>query len=742
MRTSVLVILLVNLLNYHHHTSSVLGWSPSASFSSSRQSSPSSARTMSPTDFIDVEVTGHAKNPTKRKRQKKDDDEVKQRTKEIIMPAISPTMTKGKIVEWLVRTGDTIRKGDPIMVIESEKEVQGARGYRMNQDVNANVDGVLAAIYQQPGQAVDVGSVLGVIVPDYIIDAEFDRSNNSSQHSTSTADTKGTATSQQDDLIDPVVGTEQASETTTTATNSPPPHSLIDEIMPPPVTEAAKSEPPYNPDWVHGHHAETAGMVNDHSFYTAHTMQPGNGIGSVMPPPPNGAFGSAFTGSIDNSDAFYAPYNPEGNPHPPPQPSSSSSQQRRTQPPPPMNPNGATRDPFYDAYRAMNDPYASSSAATMTPEPGVAAEWHQQQPNNGMGAYYQAERNGQSPMEPTGVVGPPPVNGNRPPPPGPGGSFGGSSPPPPSDVFVSGQVSMPSTNDMMETKEEDEDVETVPKPQPMTQQATASFGHGVPETQKTDTEIQSQTETMTPLEIPLPTATSTTTTGDLAQVAAAEMEARISTLEQSLYTSGQDSVAFAAKVEDELASLRGSLSDLKRDYDEQVKKLEDSYQASLEEVGRDFSGTVDELRDWDSITVTWGIQDFEKTLRKDLTTYTSEEFSVAGYSMTLEMQIFGTNDDGSRDVGFYIMHTGGLNFVPIMIGGSKITIESSNGDNDAVKLFVDDASIEDSHYGWGWKKFFSLKDLKESYINSKGEIQVTATVRVKRVRSCRLNTAI
>jgi hypothetical protein len=110
--------------------------------------------------------------------------------------------------------------------------------------------------------------------------------------------------------------------------------------------------------------------------------------------------------------------------------------------------------------------------------------------------------------------------------------------------------------------------------------------------------------------------------------------------------------------------------------------------------------------------------------------------------MTLEMQIFGPNDDGSRDVGFYIMHTGGLNFVPIMIGGSKITIISSSGDNDAVKLFVDDASIEDSHYGWGWKKFFSLQDLKQSYVNSKEEIQVTATVRVKRVRSCRLNTAI
>jgi hypothetical protein len=58
---------------------------------------------------------------------------------------------------------------------------------------------------------------------------------------------------------------------------------------------------------------------------------------------------------------------------------------------------------------------------------------------------------------------------------------------------------------------------------------------------------------------------------------------------------------------------------------------------------------MEELRDWDSITVTWDIADFEKSLQRDLTTFTSEEFTVAGYSMTLEMQIFGQNDDASRN---------------------------------------------------------------------------------------------
>jgi hypothetical protein len=403
-----------------------------------------------------------------------------------------------------------------------------------------------------------------------------------------------------------------------------------------------------------------------------------------------------------------------------------------------MHQNGAGGS-FYEAYRDVGDPYAEQMA-----------QW-QQQANNGMGEYYQAERNGQShfPTEQDAVITPPlgqpaPANGHAHP-------FANGQP---QDVFDSGQVSSGSTADIAPNEEDPEQ----PRPQRMTQQASASFVSGSPQPVNGMTQPEASVEpkqdapniasgTAQDLQENANTNSQTASSPTASRsendlVRAAEMESRIANLEQSLHMNGKGSLAFSAKVQDELASLKAGLVDLKKDYDEQVKNLEESYQTSLSQVGRDFTENVEELRDWDSITVTWGIQDFEKTLRKDLTTYTSEEFSVAGYSMTLEMQIFGPNDDGSRDVGFYIMHTGGLSFVPIMIGGSKITILSSSGDNDAVKLFVDDASIEDSHYGWGWKKFFSLQDLKQSYVNSKEEIQVTATVRVKRVRSCRLNTAI
>lgn len=40
---------------------------------------------------------------------------------EVFMPALSSTMTEGKIVEWTAKVGDKIKSGDTIMVVESDK---------------------------------------------------------------------------------------------------------------------------------------------------------------------------------------------------------------------------------------------------------------------------------------------------------------------------------------------------------------------------------------------------------------------------------------------------------------------------------------------------------------------------------------------------------------------------------------------------------------------------------------------
>ena len=39
----------------------------------------------------------------------------------ILMPALSPTMTEGKIARWLKNEGDKVKSGDPIAEIETDK---------------------------------------------------------------------------------------------------------------------------------------------------------------------------------------------------------------------------------------------------------------------------------------------------------------------------------------------------------------------------------------------------------------------------------------------------------------------------------------------------------------------------------------------------------------------------------------------------------------------------------------------
>src|SRR4051812_7192859 len=40
---------------------------------------------------------------------------------QILMPALSPTMTEGKLAKWLKRKGDGVKSGDVIAEIETDK---------------------------------------------------------------------------------------------------------------------------------------------------------------------------------------------------------------------------------------------------------------------------------------------------------------------------------------------------------------------------------------------------------------------------------------------------------------------------------------------------------------------------------------------------------------------------------------------------------------------------------------------
>ena len=84
-------------------------------------------------------------------------DEIVEGAVEIFMPALSSTMSEGKIVSWLKDIGDEVAAGEAIMVVESDKA---------DMDVEAFEDGYLAAILKNEGETVDVGAPVGIIVPN------------------------------------------------------------------------------------------------------------------------------------------------------------------------------------------------------------------------------------------------------------------------------------------------------------------------------------------------------------------------------------------------------------------------------------------------------------------------------------------------------------------------------------------------------------------------------------------------
>tara|TARA_Y100001970_G_scaffold290745_1_gene425572 strand:+ start:1726 stop:3087 length:1362 start_codon:yes stop_codon:yes gene_type:complete len=74
---------------------------------------------------------------------------------DIFMPALSSTMTEGKIVEWLKNPGDKVQRGESVLVVESDKA---------DMDVESFQDGYLAAILMPAGSIAPVGETIGLIV--------------------------------------------------------------------------------------------------------------------------------------------------------------------------------------------------------------------------------------------------------------------------------------------------------------------------------------------------------------------------------------------------------------------------------------------------------------------------------------------------------------------------------------------------------------------------------------------------
>ena len=72
----------------------------------------------------------------------------------IIMPKLGDTMEEGIIANWIVEEGDTVKKGDTIMEIETDKATM---------EVESFVEGIVLKIISEEGQTVPVGAVVGYV---------------------------------------------------------------------------------------------------------------------------------------------------------------------------------------------------------------------------------------------------------------------------------------------------------------------------------------------------------------------------------------------------------------------------------------------------------------------------------------------------------------------------------------------------------------------------------------------------
>ena len=73
---------------------------------------------------------------------------------EIVMPKLSDTMEEGKILRWLKHPGDTVRHGDALAEVETDKA---------DMVMEAFDDGVLAEIRLKEGETAKVGAVIAIM---------------------------------------------------------------------------------------------------------------------------------------------------------------------------------------------------------------------------------------------------------------------------------------------------------------------------------------------------------------------------------------------------------------------------------------------------------------------------------------------------------------------------------------------------------------------------------------------------
>lgn len=82
------------------------------------------------------------------------------------MPKWGLSMTQGEVTGWRINVGDTIKEGDHILEVATEK-IEG--------EVESPVSGVVRRIIAEEGAELPVGSLLAVVTDGEVSEADIDK---------------------------------------------------------------------------------------------------------------------------------------------------------------------------------------------------------------------------------------------------------------------------------------------------------------------------------------------------------------------------------------------------------------------------------------------------------------------------------------------------------------------------------------------------------------------------------------
>jgi len=72
----------------------------------------------------------------------------------VIMPALELAQETGKVLRWMKAPGDTVRKGEPIVEIETDK---------VTVEIESPASGILSNVTAQEGDIIPVGQTIALI---------------------------------------------------------------------------------------------------------------------------------------------------------------------------------------------------------------------------------------------------------------------------------------------------------------------------------------------------------------------------------------------------------------------------------------------------------------------------------------------------------------------------------------------------------------------------------------------------